>query len=133
MSTPSPGDNGKTVLVVDDEADIRFLLRLGLERLGYKVLEAASAEEALDLLTVSHADVLVMDLKLPGMDGFALLDALRDGGRLADLPVAVLSGRDDVDTQQRAMELGARAYLTKPVPPEQLGAVIVDLLQGTPA
>jgi CheY-like chemotaxis protein len=102
------------VLVVDDEDDLRELARMFLEIRGHDAIEASSGEEALELLEISEPDVLLLDLRMPGIGGWGVLDALEERGRLAELPVVVISAHADSAIAHRAMELGCRGYLAKP-------------------
>jgi DNA-binding NtrC family response regulator len=107
-------DPGKpTVLVVDDEKNIRRTLRMVLEAEGYEVREAESAEEALPLLESEPVDLGLFDVRLPGMDGLALLQKARDLWR--DLPVIVISGHAETPDVVEAMRGGAVDFFSKPV------------------
>jgi two-component system, OmpR family, KDP operon response regulator KdpE len=110
------GDGGMAaaphkVLVVDDEPPIRKLLRMGLGKQGYEILEAANGKVALDLLT-QNPDLVILDLGLPDIDGLEVLQKIRhhDEG----IPVIVLSSRGDESTKVQALEFGADDYVTKP-------------------
>lgn len=100
------------ILVVDDEAPIRRLLRVGLSTEGYVVLEAADASEAMASLATDKPDVIILDLGLPDIQGHDLLASWRGSG--LELPVLVLSSRADEAGIVRALELGADDYVTKP-------------------
>jgi DNA-binding NtrC family response regulator len=107
-------DPGKpTVLVVDDEKNIRRTLRMVLEAEGYEVREAESAEEALPLIESEPVDLGLFDVRLPGMDGLALLQKARELWR--DLPVIVISGHADTPDVVEAMRRGAVDFFGKPV------------------
>ncbi|HUK65355.1 MAG TPA: sigma-54 dependent transcriptional regulator [Anaeromyxobacteraceae bacterium] len=107
-------DAGKlTVLVVDDEKNIRRTLRMVLETEGYAVLEAESAEEALTLLEAEPVDLGLFDVRLPAMDGLALLVRARELWR--DLPVIVISGHAETPDVVEAMRRGALDFFSKPV------------------
>jgi two-component system KDP operon response regulator KdpE len=110
------------VLVIDDEPAIRHFLRTSLTAQNYSVLEAENGETGLAMLHRNAIDVLVLDLGLPGMDGLAVLKALRDGG--SSVPVIVLSSRDDEKGKVMALDLGADDYVTKPFGMEELLARI---------
>jgi two-component system, OmpR family, KDP operon response regulator KdpE len=99
------------VLIVDDEPPIRKLLRLGLHAQGYEILEASNGKIALELLGKTP-DLIILDLGLPDMQGLDLLRAIR--GRLASVPIVVLSSRDDEVGKVEALDLGADDYVTKP-------------------
>jgi two-component system, NtrC family, nitrogen regulation response regulator NtrX len=102
-----------TVLVVDDEANIRRALRMVLDPEGYAVLEADSAEKALEVLQAEPVDLAVFDIKLPGMDGLTLLSKTRE--LLRDLPVIVISGHADTSDVVEAVKRGATDFFPKPV------------------
>jgi len=112
-------DPGKpTVLVVDDEKNIRRTLRMVLEAEGYEVQEAESAEEALPVLESEPLDLGIFDVRLPGMDGLALLARARELWR--DLPVIVISGHAETPEVVEAMKRGAVDFFSKPVDRERV-------------
>lgn len=125
-----------TVLVVDDEPPIRRLLKTSFGAQGYHVVEAADGQAALDALKSASVDLIVLDLGLPGKDGFGVIKELRDRG-LA-VPIVVLSSRDDEAGKVKALDLGADDYVTKPFGVEELMARARAALrhrlqeQGTP-
>ena len=102
-----------TVLVVDDEANIRRALRMVLDPEGYVVVEAESAEKALEVLAAEPVDLAIFDIKLPGMDGLTLLSRARELWR--DLPVIVISGHADTSDVVDAVKRGAADFFPKPV------------------
>jgi len=116
----------KTILVVDDEPHIVELLRLYLEREGYAVVTATDGPTAVDLHRRTGPDLVVLDLMLPGMDGFEVCRAIRHD---ADTPVLMLTARsDDVDAIV-GLELGADDYVTKPFNPRALVARVKAILR----
>ena len=106
------------VLVVDDEPAILRFLRVGLGSQGYQVIEAENAESALDVIRQRRADLLVLDLGLPDMDGLEVIRRIRDGGSM--LPIIVLSSRNDEAAKVQALDLGADDYITKPFGVDEL-------------
>lgn len=100
------------VLIVDDDPGVRTVLERILDGAGYEVSEAADAFQALDLLDSQHPDAVLLDIKMPGMDGFGLLENLRSRG--IDVPVVILTGHGDEFTARDCLDAGAAAYLTKP-------------------
>jgi two-component system, OmpR family, KDP operon response regulator KdpE len=114
------------VLIVDDEPQIRRALRVGLERAGYSVLASSCAEEALDLASTHPPDLVILDLAMPGTDGFGVLSELR---QWSSVPVIVLTVRDDEQDKIRALDLGADDYLTKPFGVGELMARIRAILR----
>lgn len=109
------------VLVVDDEVEIRRALKTGLSDHGFEVETAATGEEALAAATLRRPDIVLLDLGLPGLDGFAVLGRLREQSRAA---VIVLSVMADERDKVRALDLGADDYLVKPFGLEELLARI---------
>ena len=103
-----------TILIADDEAEIRELLRLYLENENYTVLEAADGPETLRLFGTQHVDLCVLDVMMPGMDGFHVLRELR---KVSNLPVLMLSARDQDADKILGLNLGADDYLAKPFNP----------------
>lgn len=110
------------ILIVDDEPPIRRFLRTALAAQTYRVEEADSGEAALDFLKRNPVDLVVLDLGLPGMDGLAVVRALRDGG--SAVPIVILSSRDDEAGKVAALDLGADDYVAKPFGMEELSARI---------
>jgi two-component system, OmpR family, KDP operon response regulator KdpE len=106
------------VLVVDDEPAILRFLRVGLGSQGYQVIEAENAESALDVISQRRADLLVLDLGLPDMDGLEVIRRIRNGGSM--LPIIVLSSRNDEAAKVQALDLGADDYITKPFGVDEL-------------
>jgi CheY-like chemotaxis protein len=116
------------VLIVDDEDYIRRLVRFVLEKEGYEVLVASSAEEGLRLLREEHPDVITVDLMMPGQSGLDLLAEKQADPSIRDVPTLVVTAvgiREDLD---RANELGATATLNKPFSHQQLSIAISSVL-----
>ena len=111
----------RTILLIDDEPQIRRVLRNSLTSKGAKVLEAASGEEALELLREHTVDVVTLDLNMPGMGGFKACQAIRAGW---DVPIIVISVRDTEADKIEALDAGADDYLSKPFSFEELMARI---------
>lgn len=114
------------VLVIDDEPQIRRALRAGLERSNCDVLLAASGEEGLDMAAAHNPDVIILDLALPGTDGYQICKQLRSWSKT---PIIVLSVRDSEDDKIHALDLGADDYLTKPFGIRELTARIRAVLR----
>jgi DNA-binding response OmpR family regulator len=115
------------ILVIDDEPAIVTAVRERLEREGFEVRVAASGEEALARLATEAPDLVVLDVMLPGIDGFEVLRRLRREGR--EVPVVVLSARDEDVDKIVGLELGADDYLAKPFNPRELSARIRAVLR----
>ena len=103
-----------TILIADDEAEIRELLRLYLENETYTVLEAADGPETLRLFGLQHVDLCILDVMMPGMDGFHVLRELR---KVSNVPVLMLSAKDQDADKILGLNLGADDYLSKPFNP----------------
>ena len=116
----------KTVLVVDDEPRIVQLARDYLEHAGFAVLAAGDGRTALQLARSRHPDLVVLDLGLPGLDGLDVTRALRADG---NLPIVMLTARDDELDKLLGLELGADDYLTKPFSPRELVARVRAVLR----
>jgi DNA-binding response OmpR family regulator len=122
-----------SVLVVEDDRDIREVLRRYLERAGHGVLTTASGAEALRLVDAGSADLVLLDLGLPDIDGLDVLRAVHDRGRP---PVLVLTARTGLDDRIAGLSLGADDYVTKPFSPTEVVlrvAAILARTQGNPA
>ena len=117
-----PGANPLRVLIVDDEPAILRFLRAGLSGQGFIVSEAASGKAALDAIRRNAADLIVLDLGLPDLDGLDVIRSVRDEGFAA--PIIVLSSRDDEGTKVMALDLGADDFIVKPFGIDELFARI---------
>lgn len=121
-------------MVVDDEPMARTLLRLMLVRAGFEVVEAIDGYDALEKLKESPPDLIILDVMMPGMDGFAVCSNVRKEPATADVPIIMLSAKSDMSSVNEGMIAGATKYLTKPVSPENLTRHVRDILgqNGTP-
>ncbi|MBR7192357.1 response regulator [Gordonia sp. JH63] len=118
---------GAKVLVVDDEENIRQLLSVSLKFQGYEVETAADGPAALDRCRIAKPDVLVLDVMMPGMDGFGLLRRLRADG--VEAPALFLSARDTVEDKINGLTIGGDDYVTKPFSLEEVVARLQVLLR----
>lgn len=125
--------SGHRVLVVDDEPDVRLLCRVNLEFEGYEVDEAADAASAIDRVRDWRPDVVLLDVSLPGRDGWGVLAAVKADPALQHIPVVIVSGRVRDEDQIRGWSEGAADYLTKPFSPLALSQVLQDVLATEPA
>ncbi len=117
-----------TVLLVEDEEGLRKVMRDLLEREGFRVAEAADGVQALDQVDRVAPDIMVLDLNLPRLDGYSVLQQLRSRPATARLPVLVLTAKGDEDNEVRVFELGADDFLTKPFRPRALAARLDAML-----
>ena len=120
---------GKKVLVVDDDVKTVELVKLYLNRDGYRVLTAYDGTEALRLARESHPDLIVLDLMLPGMDGFEVCRTLRDE---SDVPIVMLTARTTDNDKLTGLGLGADDYVSKPFSPRELAARVRAVLRRLP-
>jgi two-component system response regulator MtrA len=116
------------VLVVDDEPDVLLLCRLNLEQRGHEVVEAPNGQAALELASERTPDIVILDLMLPGIDGYDVLRALRADPATADVRVLVLTAKSLRADRERSHDLGASAFLTKPFLPDELVATVDRVL-----
>lgn len=116
----------KKILVVDDEKNARLLLGEALTGAGYDVLVAVDGEHALEKVQESHPDLVLMDMKLPGMDGIEVLRRLRSIAH--EVPVVMITAHASVETAIEAMKLGAVDYVRKPFTPDQIRDAIARAL-----
>jgi len=122
--------NGKRVLVIDDANLVRMYYRDALESAGYEVDEALNGLEALEKLQLQPADLLIVDVNMPQMDGFSFLKVLRrQEGSIASIPALVTSTEAQPQDIEAARAAGANFYLVKPVTPEAL-AEYASLMSG---
>jgi Tfp pilus assembly pilus retraction ATPase PilT len=119
----------KTVLLVEDEEPLRQVLRELLEREGFTVVEASDGVQALDEVDRSAPDVVVLDLNLPRLDGYGVLNHLRARPSTSKLPVIVLTAKGDEENEVRVFETGANDFLAKPFRPRALSARLRALLK----
>ncbi|HKA57831.1 MAG TPA: type II/IV secretion system protein [Gemmatimonadales bacterium] len=122
------GQPASKVLLVDDEDSLRKVMRDLLERDGYAVTEARDGVQALDQVDRIGPDIIVLDLNLPGLDGYGVLSHLRSRPATANIPVIVLTAKGDEDNEVRVFELGADDFLTKPFRARALSARLEAVL-----
>jgi DNA-binding response OmpR family regulator len=115
-----------SVLVVDDEADIRELIRVLLERGGYQVIEASDGEEALRRFFDERPDLVLLDVSMPGLDGWGTLERIRE---LSDVPVVMLTARAAELDKVRGLRAGADDYVSKPFGRQELLARVESHLR----
>ena len=116
----------KTILVVDDEPTIRMLVAASLDGNGYRILEAADGTEALDLARREQLDLVLLDIAIPGVDGFEVCRRLK-AEVAPHMPVLLLTGFDQQSHRERASQVGADGFVAKPFSP----AALVTLIEHT--
>jgi DNA-binding response OmpR family regulator len=116
------------VLVIDDEAPIRLLCRVNLEAEGMEVLEAADGPSGLATARAETPDVILLDVMMPGLDGWEVLEELLQDERTKNTPIVFLTARAELRDQARGLELGGIDYVTKPFNPVELAPLVEDLV-----
>jgi excisionase family DNA binding protein len=117
-SGPGGKSGGPLVLVVDDDARLREFMRVNLEMEGYTVREASSAEEALGSIEDQAPELVLLDVVMPGIDGWEMLQRMQE--RYGSIPVIMFSGQVDANSAGDAEQRGARGFVGKPFDPQQL-------------
>jgi len=126
---PAASNPEATLLVVEDEPNIRELLATSLRFAGFEVLTAATGADALHQATTEHPDLVVLDVMLPDMDGFTVTRKIRDTGR--HVPIVFVTARDSVDDKIKGLTVGGDDYVTKPFSLDEVVARIRAVLRRT--
>jgi diguanylate cyclase (GGDEF)-like protein len=131
----SPGDEAERprVLVADDDSMLRLLMREALEQAGFVVVEAADGVRALEQFETSRPDLVLLDVEMPNLDGFAVCAALRAKPAAVHTPVVMVTGLDDLASLNRAYEVGATDFITKPILWPVLGHRLLYMLRASRA
>jgi DNA-binding response OmpR family regulator len=119
---------GTRVLVIDDEAPIRLLCRVNLEAEGMEVLEAADGPSGLATAQEALPDVILLDVMMPGLDGWRVAEELLDDERTEGIPIVFLTARAELRDRARGIDLGGVDYVTKPFNPVDLAPLVRQLL-----
>lgn len=118
----------KRILIVDDEGDLRNMLKFRLEAMNYDVSEAADGQEGLDKSRSEKPDLIILDLMLPRIDGFKVCRMLKFDERHKHIPIIMFTARAQEKDREIGKEMGADAYIAKPFEPEALMRKIKELL-----
>jgi two-component system, cell cycle response regulator DivK len=135
---PSAGASGAvdapggaaTVLVAEDDEDIRLLMKTLLGLKGYRVIEARDGQETLDVAVERRPDLILMDLQLPRLNGFAVARFVRQTDSLRGVPIVIVSAHDPAKHRNLALAAGCNAYVQKPIDFDSLDGLILDLLNS---
>ena len=135
--TTAPPDGGAlreatTVLVAEDDEDIRLMMLTLLRMKGYQTAEASDGQETLDVACALRPDVILMDLQLPRLNGFAVARFLRQTETLRRVPIIVVSAHDPAKHRNLALAAGCNAYVQKPIDFDSLDRMILNLLSSRP-
>jgi DNA-binding response OmpR family regulator len=120
----------KKILIIEDEEAIRFILEKRLSDAGYFVISAEDGIEGLNKLRKENPDLIVLDLMLPGLDGYQICSLIKRDRRYAHIPVLILTARIQQKDYETAMAVGADAFLTKPFESQVLLSKIAELLKN---
>jgi len=123
----------KLVLIVDDDPSIRLLLSEALEAAGFRVAMAEDGEQALAFMSEYVPDLVMLDVLMPGMDGFEVCSRIRENPERSDTPIVMITGNKDLSSIQRAYDLGVTDFITKPIPWEVIGYRINFIIRATGA
>jgi DNA-binding response OmpR family regulator len=118
-----------SVLVIDDEAPIRLLCRVNLEAEGMTVLEAADGPTGLEEAREHTPDVVLLDVMMPGLDGWRVAEQLLQDDRTSEIPIIFLTARAEFRDRARGLDIGGVDYVTKPFNPLELAPLVRDLLE----
>jgi len=119
---------GTKVLVIDDEAPIRLLCRVNLEAEQMRVLEAADGVTGLELARAERPDVVLLDVMMPGLDGWSVAEQLLEDERTREIPIIFLTARAEFRDRARGLDIGGVDYVTKPFNPLDLASLVRELL-----
>jgi two-component system phosphate regulon response regulator PhoB len=119
-----------SVLVIDDEAPIRLLCRVNLEAEGMEVSEAPDGPSGLELAQNGRPDAILLDVMMPGLDGWAVAEALLRDERTDAIPIIFLTARADLRDRARGLDLGGLDYITKPFNPVELASLVRSVLEA---
>src|SRR5262245_25585264 len=117
------------VLVIDDEAPIRLLCRVNLEAEGMSVLEAGDGPSGLRQVSAERPDVILLDVMMPGLDGWAVAEVLLEDEDTADIPIIFLTARAEFRDRARGLDIGGVDYITKPFNPVELAPLVRGVLR----
>jgi DNA-binding response OmpR family regulator len=117
------------VLVIDDEAPIRLLCRVNLEAEGIEVLEAPDGEKGIDAARRERPDAVLLDVMMPGLDGWDVAEALTGDEVTREVPIIFLTARAEVRDRARGLDIGGVEYITKPFNPLELAPLIESLIE----
>ena len=117
-----------TVLIIEDDPNVRKFVAVNLSQRGYRTITAANGEDGLAQARAERPDLILLDLKLPGADGWTTLETLRAESDLASIPVIIITASAVKEEERRARQLGAVDYLVKPISVRQLLAAVQAVL-----
>lgn len=120
--------SGVTVLIVEDHDDARYMTRMAMEGYGYKVLEAADGQRAIEVALHDRPDVILMDISVPVIDGLTATKRIREDERMRETIVVALTAHYEAQYRADALAAGCNAYVTKPIDFDWLNGLLINLL-----
>ena len=119
----------KRVLIVDDEPDVLRLVALRLKKSGYEILAASDGKEGFDIISSEKPDLVLLDLRLPNMDGVDICKQVKNDEVLRHIPIILFTATSDIEVADKAKEAGANDYMVKPFEPDELLEKISGIIQ----
>ena len=119
------------ILVIEDEANNMMLMKIILKKHGHETIEAFTGEEGIEKVAASRPDLILMDIWLPGIDGFETICRIRKMKNMAEVPIIAVSSYDMADDLETLKEVGCNGYLQKPIDPLTLNDKIVEIIEAT--
>ncbi len=119
----------KSLLIIEDDPDLRMTLEYFLGKIGYQVLTAKTCEEGIEMLANTHPRAILCDIMLPGMDGYEACEKIKGDPATQDIQIIFISARDGSEIQRKGAEVGADYYISKPVDPNDVGADLYYLFE----
>lgn len=117
------------VLIIDDDSNSRLLLKTMLSTCGYTLISCASGEEGLSLINKNSPDLILLDVMMPGIDGYRVIEKIKTNPKIESIPIIVISARDTHDAMMSCLGVGADDFLGKPVNREELCLRVRNLLR----
>ncbi len=118
----------KTILLIEDNPQNRYLVQFLLETRGYEILQAETGSQGLEMAANHRPDLILLDIQLPGMDGHAVARALKSDPQLKAIPIVAVTSYAMVGDREKCLAAGAEGYIEKPIDPESFGAEVERFL-----
>ena len=118
----------KTILLIEDNAQNRYLVQFLLEQRGYEILQAETGPQGLEIAAAARPDLILLDIQLPGMDGHTVAHALKSDPQLKAIPIVAVTSYAMVGDREKCLAAGAEGYIEKPINPESFGEEVERFL-----
>ncbi|WP_017302067.1 response regulator [Nodosilinea nodulosa] len=118
----------KTILLIEDNPQNRYLVKFLLETRGYTILQAETGPQGLEMAAAKHPDLILLDIQLPGMDGHAVAQALKSDPQLQSIPIVAVTSYAMMGDREKCLAAGAEGYIEKPIDPESFGEEVERFL-----